>query len=453
MIVSQMMVVGGFACLSYLSWDRFLYRQLDQELDDDIETAEARLERGPGGALRWMSRDRHDEPDPERLVEVFDEEGRPLYRSPTSLSIDLGPAPRVPEHMRDGARSHSFGDVHVRVLSGGCTVGGTPVVIRATRSDRPQRRQLATAAAAMTFGLVGMVLLATLSGYGLARHALRPVGKMAERATTITAESLSERLPVEDPADELGRLATVFNATLDRLERSFEQLRRFTADASHELRTPLTALKSVGEVALRSGADLEASREVIGSMLEEADRLARLVDSLLTLSRADAGRVKLTPEPTDLGALAREVTGHLGVLAEEKHQALSVEANGETPVRVDPLVLRQAVINLVDNAIKYCPNGKAIRIVVGSRGGDATLEVQDEGPGIAPEHRERVFDRFYRIDTSRSRELGGTGLGLAISKWAVEANGGKLELESEVGKGSRFRIVLPRLASPAKAAT
>jgi len=267
---------------------------------------------------------------------------------------------------------------------------------------------------------------------------------MADRARTITAERLSERLPVENPGDEVGRLAVVFNETLARLEQSFDRLRRFTADASHELRTPLTALRTVGEVGLREPRDPAAYREVIGSMLEEVDRVTRLVESLLLLSRADAGQVPLRREPLEVSALVREVAERLGVLAEEKRVRVSVEAPPSPGVQGDPTLLRQALENLLDNAIRLSPEGGTVRIAVRDAGGALAIEVGDEGPGIAPEHRARVFDRFYRVDEARSRDRGGAGLGLAIAWWAVEAHGGRIELESEVGKGSTFRIVLPR---------
>ena len=205
-------------------------------------------------------------------------------------------------------------------------------------------------------------------GYGLARRRWRP-SAMAERARTITADRLGERLPIEDPEAELGQLATVFNDTLARLERSFAELRRFTADASHELRTPLTAIRSVGEVGLRRRRDEQAYREIIGSMLEEADRLARLVDSLLLLSRADAGQVALRTERTDLGRMAQEVAAQLEVLAEEAPNRVhggGRSGGGGWTVRI------RALINLLDNAIKYSPEGAHIRVVFATTGGAAT---------------------------------------------------------------------------------
>jgi len=266
---------------------------------------------------------------------------------------------------------------------------------------------------------------------------------MASRARGITAERLGERLAVENPADELGQLATTFNETFGRIERSFEQLRRFTADASHELRTPLTALRSVGEVGLQERPDDKLFGDVVGSMLEEVDRLTRLVDTLLALSRADAGQVPLAREPVDLASLARNAVQHLDDLSDEKDQRVTLEAGTPVEVLGDWPVLRQAVINVLDNAIKYSPPGTSVRVAVGANEDRAWIVVSDEGPGIAAEDRERIFERFYRVDKARSREEGGTGLGLSLAKWGVESHQGRIELDSEVGRGSTFRIVLP----------
>jgi heavy metal sensor kinase len=310
------------------------------------------------------------------------------------------------------------------------------------RSEEGLRRELRELSLVLVLSFPVALGIAGFGGYALARSVLAPVSRMTDQARMITAEQLGQRLPVVNPHDELGQLARVFNDTFARLERSFDQLRRFTADASHELRTPLTAIRSVGEVGLRGHHDERAYREVIGSMLEESDRLARLVDSLLTLSRADGGHVKLTRERTDLVELAREVVGHLSVLAEEKHQSITIEAPEPVYAFVDRLVLRQAVVNLVDNAIKYSPQKARIHIVALHDGDSPVVEVIDAGPGIPAEHQEHVFERFYRADKARARELGGTGLGLAIARWAVEAHGGRLELDSEEGKGCTFRIGL-----------
>lgn len=429
----------------FLFLRRSLTAELDRRLHADFELAEQMLERTAEGSIRWRVDDHHHEEEDaeEGGLDVWSPEGTLLYRRATFAEANREALAPLPFPARAGYASITLaGDVPVRVLSGPYVIDGMSVVIRVARSEARLRHELNELFLVLGLGFPAAVGIAAVGGYALARRALAPVGRMAEQARRITADRLSERLPVINTDDELGHLTTVFNDTFARLERSFEQLRRFTADASHELRTPLTAIRTVGEVGLREHRDKNAYREIIGSMLEEADRLGRLVDSLLTLSRADAGQVKLTRERVDLVELAREVTNQLGVLAEEKRQSISVEAAGPVYATVDRLVLRQAVINLVDNAIKYSPDGGHVRIVVRDQPHGPALEVIDTGPGIGAEHRDRVFDRFYRVDKARSRELGGTGLGLAITRWAVEVHGGRIELESEEGRGSTFRITL-----------
>jgi heavy metal sensor kinase len=317
--------------------------------------------------------------------------------------------------------------------------------IIAARDERPVRQTLWTLAVIMATAIPCAVGLAIVGGYLLAGRVLAPVGAMADTARRITAESLDARLPVANSADEFGRLAGVFNETLSRLDAAFEQLRRFTADASHELRTPLTAIRSVGEVALQRSLTTEGYREVIGSMLEEVDRLARLVENLLLLTRAEAGRIPLSRAIVDLRELVASVSDGLRVLAEEKNQELIVELSGPVAVQCDATVLRQGITNLLHNAIKYTPPKGVIRVAATSNAsGDAVIEVQDSGPGIPAVDQQRVFERFYRVDQARSRDTGGTGLGLAIARWTVEASGGRIELESMAGQGALFRVVLPR---------
>jgi signal transduction histidine kinase len=254
---------------------------------------------------------------------------------------------------------------------------------------------------------------------------------------------LSDRLPVSNPDNEMGRLATVFNATLARLQESFNQMRRFTADVSHELRTPLTAIRSVGEVGLRGRRDEGEYRGIIGSMLEEVDRLAILVDRLLTLSRAETGEARLSVEPIPLKELADSVVADLSVLAEEKSQQLVIEAHGTPRALGDRLMVRQALINLVDNAIKFAPAGSGIVIRVGESNGRAIVDVIDRGPGIPDAARDHIFDRFFRANGA-STDAAGSGLGLSIAKSAVETTNGTLTLEQSDEHGSTFRITLLR---------
>jgi heavy metal sensor kinase len=335
------------------------------------------------------------------------------------------------------------------LLSVGPSMGsGGRYRVAVARDEEGVRRALAGLSRTLALGYPLALLLAVAGGYLLAGRLLAPVGSMARKADEITADRLDERLPIENPDDEFGRLAAVFNRTLGRLQDSFERLRRFTADASHELRTPLTALRSVGEVALRDQHDTAAYRDAIGSMLEEVDRLTHLVESLLLLTRADSGTTCVSCEAFDLAALARDVVEHVRALADEKAQTIETDV---APVIVsgDRQILRQALVNLLDNAIKYTPECGVIHVKVGTTAnGSPQAEVADNGPGIPLEEQDKVFERFYRIDKARSREPDGAGLGLAIAKWAVEANGGRVELESDVGTGSVFRILL-RAAVPA----
>ena len=418
---------------------------LDDRLHDDFDWASDMLAQRPDGTIsEYEELGEGDSP----WLQVWSlTDGELLYTTPA--------ARRNPVPGADKLAAESEGEDKIvrvpnvdppyRVFTGGSRIGGKPVIVQVARSEAPLLQDLHQLTLVLLLGLPFGVLASVAGGYSLARRALAPLDRMTERARTINAERLEDRLPVDNPHDELGRLATVFNDTLGRLESSFDQMRRFTSDASHELRTPLTAIRSVGEVGLRGRRDEGAYREIIGSMLEEADRLALLVDRLLTLSRADAGGGRLSVDVVDLSTLAGEVAEQLDVMADEKHQSIHVERKALPTWTGDRLVLRQALLNLVDNAIKYSPEGARITIRVGQESGDAILEVSDTGPGIPMELQARIFDRFYRVDQSRSRDNGGTGLGLSIAKWAVEVNGGSLTLESRNGSGCTFRITLPQV--------
>jgi signal transduction histidine kinase len=267
---------------------------------------------------------------------------------------------------------------------------------------------------------------------------------MVDQAQRITSESLSARLPNPNPADEFGQLATVFNDTLRRLESSFNELKRFTADASHELRTPLTALRAVGEVALRDDHSPSAQREAILSMLEEAQRLDELMESLLALARLESSKALLRQDSVNVAELAQEAGESLSVLAADRGQTITVSASSDLLVAADRVLLRQSLLNIVHNAIRNAPDGTTVAIRTSRANGEVSIEVSDRGPGIAPEHQARIFERFFRIDHARTRAQGGHGLGLAIAKQAVERQGGRIEVESELGVGSTFRIVLPQ---------
>jgi heavy metal sensor kinase len=436
--MTLVLAVYAGAILAYVS--RSASQLLTQQLRSDFQWATVMVEQTPEGGITWNGEEAIEE---HPWLQVWGADGKLLFRNGVALGQpDVGlDLLNLPD---DAVVSVPTGDgVPLRVLSRRGEIAGSPVVIQVGRSEQTMREQIRTVALILLLGLPVAVATAGLGGYMLARRALAPIERMTERAETLTAERLSDRLPVSNPDDEMGRLATVFNATLARLEESFEQMRRFTSDVSHELRTPLTAIRSVGEVGLRGRRDEANYRAIIGSMLEEVDRLAGLVDRLLTLSRAETGGAARSIEPIALKDLAESVVGDLAVLAEEKSQQVVIEAHGSPRGLGDRLMVRQALINLVDNAIKFAPAGTAIVIRVGDSAADVTVDVIDRGPGIAAAAREHIFDRFFRA-SSAPADVVGTGLGLSIAKSAVETSGGALTLEHTGEHGSTFRIRLPR---------
>jgi heavy metal sensor kinase len=416
---------------------------LDERLHDDFDWASDMLAQRPDGSIApYDETGEGDSP----WLQVYSTNGELLYFTPEARRNPVPNSDKLAAIPDERIVTIPGVNPPYRIMSGGAKIGERRVVVQVARSEATIMQDLNQLLYILLLGLPVGVAAAGVGGYVLARRALAPVDRMSERARSINAERLNDRLPVDNPDDELGRLATVFNETLMRLESSFDQMRRFTADASHELRTPLTAIRSVGEVGLRGRRDEAAYREIIGSMLEEVDRLALLVDKLLTLSRADTGRASLNVDIVDIAQLAEEVAEQLSVLAEEREQTISVRFEVAPRWLGDRMVLRQALLNLVDNAVKYTPVGGKIEIAVAQAPEGTIIDVTDTGPGIPSDLQTRIFDRFYRVDKARSRENGGTGLGLAIAKWAVEVNGGRLTLEPTNGAGSRFRISLSQTA-------
>jgi heavy metal sensor kinase len=444
--IAMMAVVGVYATVVYVSVSARLSDDLDNKLRGDMSWPSYMMTKETVDQL--LAGQNFDETINEGSpwLQVWSENGKERLGRTPEARINPIPEAEALAKVADGKiRRLPDAIPPRRILTGKTSVAGVTLVVQVAEKESSMQESLRRLFFVMLLGLPIAVAGAGLGGYVLARGALAPVNRMAEQARLITAERLKQRLPVDNPNDELGRLATVFNQTLTRLESSFDQMRRFTADASHELRTPLTAMRSVGEIGLRAKREPAEYREIIGSMLEEVDRLSLLVDRLLTLSRADIGESMLAMDRVDLAELAEEVTAQLDVLAEEKRQTLKVEVGGHFTCVGDRMVLRQALLNLVDNAIKYSPEGGRITVRVSrADNGTAMLDVSDTGPGIPAEQQQRVFDRFYRVDSARSRENGGgTGLGLSIARWAVEVNGGQLTLENREGPGATFRITLP----------
>jgi heavy metal sensor kinase len=296
--------------------------------------------------------------------------------------------------------------------------------------------------------LAGPAALAAtaLGGWWLARKALLPVERMTSQAEEISIDRLHERVAVPRAKDEIGHLAETLNAMLDRLEQGITDKHRLIADASHELRTPLAVMRAELDVTLRSRDLSPESREVLESAREEVGRMSRTVDNLMTLAEVDEGRLGLLRRRVDLRAAIDAAARPLGPLAEAKGVRLEVGGEG-CATQADPQRLHQALTNFIENAIKYAlPDGR-VRVTAWCRGEEVGVTVTDDGPGIPPESRLHVFDRFYRVDSARGREGGGSGLGLAICHEIAGAHGGRVWVESEEGRGSAFSLALPRTSA------
>lgn len=302
------------------------------------------------------------------------------------------------------------------------------------------------------------LMVASLGGQFLARKALKPVDDITLTARMITSQNLNQRIIPPKVKDEISRLIETFNEMISRLDQSFRQIKQFSSDASHELKTPLTILKGEVEVMLRKERTQQEYQQTLKSNLEEINRMSQIVEDLLLLSRADTGQIELNKGDINLTETLREVVGQMGMLAKSKRLDLSASNNHhDIHIFGDALRIRELLMNLIDNGIKYTEEGGSVHIRLEEelppalrqtpdwpeRERSVKIIVSDTGIGISEEDREKIFDRFFRLDKARSREQGGSGLGLSICKWIVEAHRGDIEVESELGKGSSFIVKLP----------
>jgi len=447
----------GVACIVQY-WQ--LSNQLYHAEVQDIETVQGLLYFNEEGKLS-LHEEYFNQPQSrlliDRMMEVLDDaNGRVLFRNRQLKGNRLGGLPALNEGVGGFTprRLRLADGTHVLAISHVHSLGGTSLLIRIAYSTEPLR--LGTIE---LLGLLGLVLPAALiaagfAGYRIAGKALDPLEQMAQLTEGITARRLGERIPVKNPDDELGHMARVLNGLLKRLEESFESLQRFTSDVAHELRTPLAAMRSVGEVGLQQIHDVEQYRDIIGSMLEEVVKLNSMVDTLLTLAHAESCAIELHRTVFPFMELVNESAAVVGVLAEERNQTVSVTGDSRINIWADYALLRMAVVNLLDNAVKYSPPGSAIRLSL-QRGDAATqtagfveLDIEDEGPGIPENARQKIFDRFFRLDEARTQDSGGAGLGLPIARWAVEANGGRVFVKPRPAPGAKFCIRVPIADGP-----
>lgn len=394
------------------------------------------------------------EGDDERGVEGDDEEFVRLYDAAGALVLDTSDPDEEVRPLDQAAVQRALaGDAQwlsvrgedetfrVRVVpveQGGSTIGALAV----GQSDEELSDTLGALLAIVAVALPLTLLAAGLTGLFLAARALAPIDRMTRTAGEISATDLGRRLDLNLPDDELGRLARTFDAMLDRLDDAFRRQRRFTADASHELRTPLTIMRGQIEVVLSRPRAGDEYRATLEAQAEQVERLIQLVNSLLTLARADAGQIPLQREPLDVQALVETSVEQLEPLAAERGVTLTV-SGPSAHVNADGTLLVQLLLNLLDNAVRHTPAGGVVETAWEVHGGTLRLLVSDTGAGIAPKHLPRVFERFYRAEQARERASGGVGIGLAICRWIAEAHGGTIGIESELGRGTTVTVTLP----------
>ncbi|HVU32770.1 MAG TPA: ATP-binding protein [Opitutaceae bacterium] len=446
--VGGSVLLAGFSATLYKYVDRRLALPLDYQLRRDLKVIEHNLAISAKGHVTW---DGHELPDRSGWsannpwFELWDDHGRLVARMWPFTDDRVEQMPAPPVRGRETLSVFNVAqDLRLRVLSVPYDMPGTTPdwMIRVMRVHEPAADALGALRLIIFAALPIVVALLVVGGYVLTRRWLSPLDEMVEEANRITAHDLGRRLPVTNPYDELGRLATVFNVTLDRLEGSFSALSRFVADASHELRTPLTTLRSVGEVGLRRSRTVEQYHEIIGSMLEEAQRLQQLVQRLLELASAEGGAAVLHRAELRIDEFVGGCVAELSILAEAKRQQLVLDTVPCTSF-TDAVILRQALQNLIDNAIKYSPEGTTIRVTVRQSESMVSVAVADEGPGISPQHRSHLMERFFRPDRARGRGKGGFGLGLSITKAYMRVLGGALDYEALQPNGSVFILTLP----------
>jgi heavy metal sensor kinase len=281
------------------------------------------------------------------------------------------------------------------------------------------------------------------AGWFLAERSLKPIDKITRSARRISAQNLGQRLPVPETNDEIARLTSTLNDMIARLETSFDRIRQFTSDASHELKTPLAILMGELEIALRREMSPTEVHATLTSCLEEVERLTKVVQGLLDLSRADTGQLTLDFQPVRLSRLAEDVADDIAILADRKHITFVNTIQPGIEIEGDSVRLHQALLNVIENAVKYTPEGGRIDITVSADNSTASVVVSDNGQGIPESQLPYIFDRFYRVDRARSQRIAGTGLGLAITRWIVEAHGGNVEVQSQEHQGTTFLLTLP----------
>ncbi|MEX0702976.1 MAG: heavy metal sensor histidine kinase [Planctomycetales bacterium] len=449
-------VLTLFSGVVYFTMRHQLLGRIDQGLDEELADVLSEVDRAgdSAGMLKWLHRRfaHHEGFD----FEITDAHGRRVFVNPRLVErgLSFAPASTAGSTRSSPAGSTSQDAEAPRLETRNVGSAGWRIVtVEARGPDGPLTVRVARSLASfehemrellLTFLLVApLTLLAAVGGgYVLADRALRPVQEMSRTARRITADRLHERIAVDNPHDELGTLAVTLNEMIERLERSFTEMQRFTADAAHELRTPLAVIRNEAEVALRSARSPEEYCRVLENLLEETDRLSTMADQLLFLCRQDAGLQPKANGSVPMAELLADVVSNMQLVAQDKRVVLSLQEDEPCLLTGDGRQLRRLFYNLLDNAIKYTSAGGRVSVTSRREADSLIVVVADTGIGIPVEHLPRIFDRFYRIDPARSDELDGAGLGLSICCSIVRGMGGKISVESAVGRGTKFTVRL-----------
>ena len=449
-------VLFGFAV--YVGLDKYLEQTLRSTVRHqamDISLNVAKLDR-KGEA--WFANEMNEDFDSNKMfLRVTRADGSLLYQSasPADKSFD---ASAVPSNARpvqqQAAADRALPDGRRMIIEAlpVSTADGRRFLIETGALYQPIEHTLHALVVTLALGLPFIIACSMAGGYLLMNRALRPVNQIADQAERITSRNLNERLPIMETGDELERLSTALNCMIARLDEAFQHINRFSADVSHELRTPLTILRGELEFIAEQQRTSPEVLDTVGSALEEIDRLSKIVENLLSISRVDAGEIRMRQQRIDMAELARTTAEQMQLLADEKAMSLRFSLQPGVEVEGDPSRLKQIVVNLLDNAIRYTGEDGWVEIAVYSEAGNCILKVSDNGVGISAESLPHLFERFYRADKARSRYSGGAGLGLSIVKAICAAHGGNIRVFSKEGEGSCFWVELP-LASAARAST
>ena len=445
-----------FGVSVYLGLERYLYWNSQRALSAESRTIGTQLlSQHPFKRANWLETEIEEAYAPEansHFIRIIQQGVGAVYVSGPPKDGSFDPT-QVPLSNMDQELSRKILIEGRRLLIEGArftTPDGTRFIVESGAPYQQIEVVLHGLLVTFTVYMPFIIFVAVGSGYWLMRRSLQPVDEITRRAEGITSSNLSERLPVIRTGDELERLSVSLNRMIERLDGAFQHINRFSADASHELRTPLTILQLELEGIAQSHRLNPSLTDQIGSALEETHRMSHIVESLLAISRLDAGEAKIVMTRLDLGQLAASTTEQMKLLAEEKSiQLTSTVAHGAY-VEGDRSHLQQIVVNLVANAIKYTQDGGEVEVRVRCKASSAILEVSDNGAGIPDYALPHVFERFYRADKARSRESGGAGLGLAIVKAICTAHGAELHVSSREGMGSVFTVELPLRDVPAR---